>query len=51
MEAPRSATVIIIENGPGDQSSNPKCGYEVLHSANILEKDMHPTILPPVMGK
>ena len=38
--------VIKVGNGHGDLSSNPEQGC-----ANTLQKDMYPTILPPVIDK
>ena len=40
--------VMIIGNEHSELSSNPVC---ISHRANILEKGMHPTILPSALGK
>ena len=41
--------VIVVGNGHGDSSSNPRRDW--LHSTNTLGKGMNPNILPPAMGK
>ena len=44
------AVVTVGGNGLGDLSSNGGKKF-AFHSDNTLEKDMHPTILSPAMGK
>ena len=43
--------IIVVENGPGDLSSFLDETVCISYSANIPQKDMHPTILTPAMGK
>ena len=43
--------VTVVENGPSDQSSNPRRGSLHLTSINSFRKGKHPTIPSPAMVK
>ena len=45
------AIVIVIENGHGNSSSNPKVAVCISHSTNTLGKGMNLSILLPAIGK
>ena len=47
----RGVVVIVVGNGHGNSSSNPRGGCLFLHSGNNFGKGMNPTILSPAMDK
>ena len=46
----RGVMVIVVGNGDGNTSSNPRRDC-ISHSTDTLGKGMNPIILPPAMGK